>query len=116
MPSPIEAKIDAVCKCVRCGAGYGKCDCWKKCWCGISYDKTKPMLHCAHDPRHSREVDTIRTRFPIGTRVLSNNRRDSGPGTVVGYSQFPIDNWIRVKFDSLKSVQREPAGYFEKVK
>jgi len=24
-------------RCTVCGAGYGKCDCWKKCSCGWSY-------------------------------------------------------------------------------
>lgn len=26
-------------QCAKCGAGYGKCDCWQKCTCGWSHAK-----------------------------------------------------------------------------
>ena len=33
-------------KCVRCGAGYGNCDCWEKCRCGWSHGRGEPC----HNP------------------------------------------------------------------
>jgi hypothetical protein len=42
MTSPFDRMIMASVKCTICGAGYGKCDCWKKCpRCGWSFQKGK---------------------------------------------------------------------------
>lgn len=37
----INRLIDAVMKCVKCGAAVGKCDCWEKCSCGWSNSRGK---------------------------------------------------------------------------
>ena len=26
-------------RCTKCGAGYGKCDCWTECRCGWLYER-----------------------------------------------------------------------------
>lgn len=45
MVSQFEKMIDAVMKCVICGAPYGKCDCWSKCpKCGWTIQKGVPHL------------------------------------------------------------------------
>lgn len=36
---PINSMIDAAVKCTKCGAGYGKCDCWTECRCGWHYER-----------------------------------------------------------------------------
>lgn len=37
--SPVEGLILNHVGCVKCGAPYGKCDCWVKCKCGWLYAK-----------------------------------------------------------------------------
>lgn len=41
METPIENFILKSVGCVKCGAPYGKCDCWTKCKCGWLYEKGK---------------------------------------------------------------------------
>jgi hypothetical protein len=44
--TPLEKAILGAAKCVICGAGYGKCDCWAKCeTCGRSYRKGETCQH-----------------------------------------------------------------------
>jgi hypothetical protein len=37
--SPIEKLLIGSVGCVKCGASYGKCDCWYKCKCGWLAEK-----------------------------------------------------------------------------
>jgi len=38
MAKPINKLITNNVGCVKCGAKYGKCDCWVKCSCGWLYE------------------------------------------------------------------------------
>ncbi len=48
--NPIDNMITQAVKCVKCGAGYGKCKCWTKCKCGWSYATGKRCTNsdCAY--------------------------------------------------------------------
>lgn len=62
---------------------------------------------CTEPVRHGDIEREIRRRFPRGSRVYYNGwpyPKDC-PGTVVGYATW---NWIRLKFDHLKTVRRCP--------
>jgi hypothetical protein len=46
----LDRMVLAVAKCVKCGAGYGKCGCWSKCsTCGWSYETGKQCRRCSGD-------------------------------------------------------------------
>jgi hypothetical protein len=56
MTTPIDTMILKSVKCVKCGAGYGKCDCWTKCFCGWSFEKGTSC----DNPIHEKNKSTIR--------------------------------------------------------
>lgn len=35
--------------CVKCGAKYGECDCWTKCYCGWLYETGKKCNNPKHE-------------------------------------------------------------------
>ena len=52
MTLPINKMVDSVAKCVLCGAGYGKCDCWTECGvCGWMFEKGTKCRNCANNRR-----------------------------------------------------------------
>jgi hypothetical protein len=57
MASPLDAMIMATARCVRCGAKFGECDCWRECRCGRSY----PRDGKCENPLHTMEecADTL---------------------------------------------------------
>ena len=63
--SPVDRMIDAAVKCTKCGAGYGRCDCWTQCRCGWSYERGGQCRNPVHttgvftsqaEPNDGREV------------------------------------------------------------
>ncbi len=42
MMGPLDKAILNTVRCVKCGAAYGKCDCWEKCSCGYFAEKGQP--------------------------------------------------------------------------
>lgn len=59
MTTPIEHQINLTVRCTKCGAGFGKCDCWPtvtlrcpKC------KRTKRAPKCATDPPNTFYVES----------------------------------------------------------
>ena len=76
------------------------------CNCGSTYTA---FTKCENHARHEQIRAEIKERFPRGTRVYYNKwAYDANcTATVTGYPDDPrLWNWIKVKFDHLKSGYR----------
>lgn len=49
--TPIFSMVDACVGCVKCGAKYGKCECWTKCECGWLFEKGGKC----RNPKHNNQ-------------------------------------------------------------
>ncbi len=83
----ISDMIDAAVRCARCGTqGFGKCDCWVDCTCGLHILRGKECAHPVHQTTwladgywiidsatgrpyktHTGDLSTIRQRMDNGT-------------------------------------------------
>ena len=56
--SVIDKIIIGKVRCVKCGAGYGACDCWVKCKCGWHRGKDEPCNNpeCVLNDQENEDV------------------------------------------------------------
>ena len=74
--SPVDRMIDAAVKCTKCGAGYGRCDCWTQCRCGWSYERGGQC----RNPVHTTGVFTS----PAEPNTEAHGRRSRTVQSLVG--------------------------------
>jgi len=55
MSTPIEKLIRDSVKCVKCGAKFGTCKCWKKCECGWMIE----VGFKCNNPIHKKRVGKV---------------------------------------------------------
>ena len=106
--STLDAKFGKFADFMRSGSmddladavGPHLCDCGTPC---------RAFTKCGNHARHEQIRTEIKERFPRGTRVYYNKwAYDANcTATVTGYPDDPtLWNWIKVKFDHLKSGYR----------
>jgi hypothetical protein len=78
---------------------------WKTCPCGLANPQNEK---CQNEIEHESIRARIMQMFPRGQRVFYNRwaYAPNCPGVVVGYSKDW--NWVRIKFDHLKSPRSVP--------
>lgn len=63
----LDRLVDQAVRCVKCGAGIGKCDCWVWCTCGWRAERGKPCnnpatTHCSTKMKHGARARPRRNR------------------------------------------------------
>jgi hypothetical protein len=128
MTTPINAMIDAVMRCCKCGAS--KCDCYKMCSCGWYAEKGKPCGnpesdYCSsklwHSPPHIEvhKGERIRLTYTMCCHTAfapTDGRCDVGGyyGTIAATPRKGSED-VSVRWDGRTSCDRIRISWLEKV-